>query len=88
MCKNEPREDLSVVPLEGLWWMEDRTKFSEAVKDHWLWTSMIIQPVIQALHDYTRDQGGKLVEANRHHHEIYLSDPRRSAPEKLETIVR
>ena len=24
----------------------------------------------------------------RHHHEIYLSDPRRTAPEKLKTIVR
>lgn len=27
-------------------------------------------------------------EAGRHHHEIYLSDPRRTAPEKLKTILR
>lgn len=25
---------------------------------------------------------------SRHHHEIYLSDPRRCAPEKLKTILR
>lgn len=25
---------------------------------------------------------------NRFHHEIYLSDPRRTAPEKLKTIIR
>ena len=25
---------------------------------------------------------------SRHHHEIYLSDPRRTAPEKLKTIIR
>lgn len=27
-------------------------------------------------------------EAGRHHHEIYLSDPRRTAPEKLKTVLR
>lgn len=26
--------------------------------------------------------------ANRRHHEIYLSDPRRTAPEKLKTVIR
>ena len=26
--------------------------------------------------------------AGRHHHEIYLSDPRRTAPEKLKTVLR
>lgn len=25
---------------------------------------------------------------NRLHHEIYLSDPRRTAPEKLKTVIR
>lgn len=24
----------------------------------------------------------------RHHHEVYLSDPRRTAPEKLKTVIR
>lgn len=27
-------------------------------------------------------------EAGRHHHEIYLSDPRRTVPEKLKTVLR
>lgn len=27
-------------------------------------------------------------ETGRHHHEIYLSDPRRTAPEKLKTVLR
>jgi len=26
--------------------------------------------------------------ANGHHHEIYLSDPRRTPPEKLKTVIR
>ena len=26
--------------------------------------------------------------ANRHHHEIYLSDPRKTAPEKCKTVIR
>lgn len=26
--------------------------------------------------------------ANGHHHEIYLSDPRKTAPEKLRTVIR
>ena len=26
--------------------------------------------------------------ANRHHHEIYLSDPRKTAPEKSKTVIR
>ena len=28
------------------------------------------------------------INENRRHHEIYLSDPRRVAPEKLKTVVR
>ena len=27
-------------------------------------------------------------ETGRHHHEIYLSDPRRTAPQKLKTVLR
>jgi len=42
-------------------------------------------PVIQALHDFI-DQSGHLL--NGKHHEIYLSDPRRVAPEKLKTVIR
>jgi hypothetical protein len=45
-------------------------------------------PTIQALHQFIAEQGGKLEATNKHHHEIYLSDPRRVAPEKLKTIIR
>lgn len=27
-------------------------------------------------------------DGNRHHHEIYLSDPRRVSPERLKTVIR
>jgi len=42
-------------------------------------------PTIARLHDYMRDHGWI---PNGRHHEIYLGDPRRSAPEKLRTVVR
>ena len=43
-------------------------------------------PTIARLHsEYIPENG--LVE-NGHHHEIYLSDPRKVAPEKLKTILR
>jgi hypothetical protein len=28
------------------------------------------------------------INENRRHHEIYLSDPRKTAPEKLKTVIR
>ena len=45
-------------------------------------------PTIQELHTFIKDQGGTLNDSNKHHHEIYLSDPRRASPEKLKTIIR
>jgi hypothetical protein len=42
-------------------------------------------PTIQRLHAYIAEQGYELAGK---HHEIYLSDPRRCAPEKLKTIIR
>lgn len=42
-------------------------------------------PNIEKLHAFIEAQGGKL---SGKHHEIYLSDPRRAAPEKLKTIIR
>ncbi len=42
-------------------------------------------PNIAKIHEYIREQGGNL---GGKHHEIYLSDPRRSAPDKLKTIIR
>lgn len=43
-------------------------------------------PTIARLHNVFIPDSG-LVE-NGHHHEIYLSDPRKTAPEKLKTILR
>ena len=42
-------------------------------------------PTIQQLHTFIAEQG---YERAGKHHEIYLGDPRRSAPEKLKTVVR
>jgi hypothetical protein len=43
-------------------------------------------PTLKKLHDDYIPQNG-FVE-NGHHHEIYLGDPRKTAPEKLKTILR
>ena len=45
-------------------------------------------PTIKKLHQFIEEQGGKLEDSNKHHHEIYLSDPRRTDPAKLKTIIR
>lgn len=44
-------------------------------------------PTIDALHEFIRKQGGTLA-GQKKHHEIYMSDMRRTAPEKLKTIIR
>jgi len=43
------------------------------------------QPTIHKLHSYIQAEGFSF---NGKHHEIYLGDPRRTAPEKLQTIIR
>ncbi len=40
---------------------------------------------IKMLHDFIHENGYQF---NGRHHEIYLSDPRRAAPEKMKTIIR
>ena len=45
-------------------------------------------PAIQKLHEFINDQDGVLNSSTKHHHEIYLSDPRRADPAKLKTIIR
>ncbi len=138
-CKNKYGKDFGVMPLEGLWWTEDKKEFNPNDKSNWLWTAMIMQPkvvtkdifneavlkvkekkapgslnklrfasydegraaqvmyigpysdegtTILDLHKFVEEKGGTLDENNKHHHEIYLGDPRRTAPEKLKTIIR
>jgi hypothetical protein len=136
MIKKTQGVDHAVMPLEGLWWVDDMSKFSVEDKDALQWTGMIMQPAmvtndsvgkareelqkkkrlaglskirfksfhegtaaqimyvgpfseesptIQKLHEFIRQHGAALTGK---HHEIYLSDPRRVAPEKLKTIIR
>jgi hypothetical protein len=43
------------------------------------------KPTIERLHAFIEDEGFRL---RGKHHEIYMGDPRRSAPAKLKTIIR
>jgi hypothetical protein len=43
------------------------------------------QPTIEKLHEYANAKGLRI---SGKHHEIYLSDPRRTQPEKLKTVLR
>jgi hypothetical protein len=45
-------------------------------------------PTIAGLHAFIDAQGGRYDGLVQKHHEIYLSDMRRTAPEKLKTIIR
>lgn len=134
--KGKQEIDYGVLPLEGLWWVDDMSKFSVEDKDSWKWTLMIMQPkyvtlklveeakeqlkekknpvalskvkfeafdegkVAQIMHIGPFTEEGPTVqkvhafiEANEEkltgkHHEIYLSDIRKAAPEKWKTIIR
>lgn len=44
---------------------------------------------IEKMHNFMTDEGYELdITDKRFHHEIYLSDARRAAPEKLKTVIR
>lgn len=43
------------------------------------------KPTIERLHAYMKEKGCTF---NGPHHEVYMNDPRRTAPEKLKTIIR
>jgi hypothetical protein len=136
MIKKTKGVDYAVMPLEGLWWVDDMSKFNVTSKDEWKWTAMIMQPedvteyivvkqievlnkkknlpslskirfegfheglsaqimyigayadegpTIKMIHEFINNNHGAL---EGKHHEIYLSDPRRAAKEKLKTIIR
>lgn len=47
------------------------------------------QQTVDLMHQYMKDNGYELnISDTRYHHEIYLSDPRKSDPSKLKTVVR
>ncbi len=128
--------DYVVMPLQGLWYIDNMEEWSQEEKNKWQWTLMIMQPNhidnkmvenakesvakkknppalskvrfeaykeglsvqilhmgpyseetenIQKLHHFAEDEGYVL---RGKHHEIYLSDARKTAPEKLKTIIR
>ena len=136
MVKKSKGVDYAVMPLEGLWWVEDMTKFSADRKDEWKWTAMIMQPkyvtaedvnlaleqvkkkknllalskvrfesfkegsaaqimyvgpfsaegpTITKIHAHIQSSGRTL---SGKHHEIYLNNPAKTAPEKLKTVLR
>jgi hypothetical protein len=148
LLKKERGEAPRVMPLEALWWVDDRhqqdiitaaalgeASISETDRSRWRWQAMIMQPdavseqtVDQAIEQAGRkalaaldrvryqrwaegrcaqvlhigpyaDEGPSIVRLHEaitaagcrprgRHHEIYVGDPRRSAPEKLRTILR
>lgn len=135
--RSERGVDYAVMPLEGLWWIDDMTEFSVEDKRSWKWTAMIVQPeeyvteglvdeakteadkkkglpaiprmrfeafgeglsaqimhrgpfseegpTIEKIHRCIQERGG---EPTGKHHEIYLSDFRRTKPERLRTVIR
>jgi hypothetical protein len=52
MVKKGKGVDFGVMPLEGLWWVDDMTKFSADKKDAWKWTAMIMQPKYVTTDDF------------------------------------
>lgn len=134
--KDATGDAYTVMPLEGLWWVEGLRRFSFDDRTDWRWTAMICQPeqitaelaaeiiaavtaskqlaaghlarvkpygdglaaqvlhrgpyaeeapTIARLHRFIGDRGYRF--AGRHH-EIYLTDPRKSAPASNRTIIR
>jgi hypothetical protein len=45
-------------------------------------------PTVKMLHEFIHQKGLVFDGLRQKHHEIYLSDPRRSAPEKMKTVIR
>lgn len=52
MVKKSNGVDYVVMPLEGLWWVDDMTKFSADRKDEWKWTAMIMQPNCVTINEF------------------------------------
>lgn len=64
--------DYGVLPLEGLWWADDMSRFTATDRAQWKWTMMIMQPewvttaiVEQARHDTAKTKGLDVVDRLR-----------------------
>jgi hypothetical protein len=53
--KKQHGVDYGVLPLEGLWWMDNGKAFQREDKNSWCWTAMIMQPefITQELVEHT-----------------------------------
>ena len=73
-----------VPPLEGFWWQDDVESVDYTNKSAFSWISVIRLP------DFISEQNGYVndINKNRLHHEIYISDARKVAPEKWKTVIR
>lgn len=82
VAKKKPNIDLSVVRLE---------KFTEGLCGQITHIGPYDDepPTIAALERFIAEQGYRTeMQGMRQHHEIYLNDPRKTASEKLKTIIR
>lgn len=79
--KASAKKDLPAVPLLRL------ERFAEGLAAQVMHVGPYAAegPTVQRLHAFIAEQG---YERAGKHHEIYLGDPRRSAPEKLRTVLR
>lgn len=141
ISKKEKSQDYVVMPLEGLWWVDNMGDFNPLDKSSWKWTAMIRQPdfitksminqaieevekkknpaalskirfeslheglsaqimyigpyseegpTVEKLHAFIEEKGYQF-DGSKHgekHHEIYISDMRRTKPGRLKTIIR
>ena len=46
LMRDEHDLDFGVMPLEGLWWVENLDEFSYSDKSNWYWTMLIMQPSV------------------------------------------
>ncbi len=65
-------------------------KFDEGTSAQIMYTGPYSEETqtIKMLHDFIHAKGLVFDGLKQKHHEIYMSDPRRTAPEKLKTVIR
>jgi len=71
--------DYVVPPLEGFWWQEVDGKPVAG----FYYSDKALMKEYAGQNGYSID-----IIPERYHHEIYLSDPRKTVPEKLKTIIQ
>ena len=96
-CKSEHKIagffEYVVPPLEGFWWQDGVEGCDYSVKEEFNWISVMPfddEPATVAImNQYIEENGYKNDFSNgRLHHEIYMSDVRKVAPEKWKTVIR